>query len=476
MPVLGERAIVLGASMGGLLAARVLSESYRTVTVVERDVLPSDPVSRRGVPQGRLIHALLARGAQILDELLPGVLDELVANGATKWDGDYANLCFSVGGHQFLRVGRTPDPESMPFYFQSRPLLEWQVLQRIRDIANVTILEHHDVVALTSTSDRSRVTGVEVVDRDNQHRTTLTADLVVDATGRGSRTPVFLEQLGYDRPAEDEVIVHLAYACQSVRLAPGSVKENFLAVMPEPGRTKMFGAIRYENDTAMFAVGAMAGAEPPSTADEMLSFATGLAPDGVLAAFAAAEPLGEVTHYRVPSNRWRRYDKMRRVPAGLIVVGDAVCSFNPIYGQGMTVAALEALVLRDCLQRGEKDLPRRFFRASAKKVRIAWQSAAGSDLALPEVEGQAPLSMRLSNSYLGRVMTAAERDPDVMLTFLRVMGMMDPPTRLLLPRFMLRVFRVGRTRQPTAQLLSATHGDADPAIVQASSAGTSTTR
>src|SRR5690349_13275 len=153
MPVLGERAIVLGASMGGLLAARVLSESYRTVTVVERDVLPSDPVSRRGVPQGRLIHALLARGAQILDELLPGVLDELMANGATKWDGDYANLCFSVGGHQFLRVGRTPDPESMPFYFQSRPLLEWQVLQRIRGIANVAFLEHHDVVALTSTSD-----------------------------------------------------------------------------------------------------------------------------------------------------------------------------------------------------------------------------------------------------------------------------------------------------------------------------------
>jgi 2-polyprenyl-6-methoxyphenol hydroxylase-like FAD-dependent oxidoreductase len=117
MPLRGERAIVLGASMGGLLAATVLSESYRTVTVVERDVLPHDPVARRGVPQGRLIHALLARGAQILDELLPGVLDELVNNGATKWDGDYAKLCFSVGGHQFLRTGRTPDPDSMPFYF-----------------------------------------------------------------------------------------------------------------------------------------------------------------------------------------------------------------------------------------------------------------------------------------------------------------------------------------------------------------------
>lgn len=474
MPVLGERAIVLGASMGGLLAARILSETYRTVTVVERDVLPTDPVSRRGVPQGRLIHALLARGAQILDELLPGVLDELVANGATRWDGDYAKLCFSVGGHQFLRVGRTPDPQSMPFYFQSRPLLEWQVLRRIREIENVSILEHTDVVALTSTADRSRVTGVEVVNRDNQHRTTLSADLVVDVTGRGSRTPVFLEQLGYGRPEEDEVVVQLAYACQPMRLTPGAVAENFIAVMPEPGRPKMCAAIRYENDTAMFGVGAMAGLVPPSTFDEMLSFAAGLAPAAALSAFAEAEPLGEITQYRVPSNRWRRYDKMRRLPAGLVVLGDAVCSFNPIYGQGMTVAAIEALVLRKCLRRGDKNLPRRYFRASAKKIRIAWQTAVGSDLALPEVKGQAPMSMRLSNRYLELVMTAAERDPAVMLSFLRVMGMMDSPARLLSPSFVRRVVRTSRTYQ-RPQALSATHGDADAAMVHARSAGTSIT-
>ena len=476
MPMLGERAIVLGASMGGLLAARVLAESYQTVTVVERDVLPADPVSRRGVPQGRLIHALLARGAQILDELFPGLLNELVADGAKRWDGDYAKLWFSVGGHQFLRVGRTPDPHSMPFYFQSRPFVEWHVLQRMRDIPNVTILEHHDVVGLTSTADRSRVTGVEAVDRDNQHRTTLSANLVVDATGRGSRAPVFLEQLGYGRPAEDEVIVQLAYACQPVRIAPGAITEDFMAIMPEPGRPKMFAAVGYENDTAMFAVGAMAGLEPPGTTNEMLAFAADVAPPGVLAAFADAEPLGEVAHYRVPSNRWRRYDKMRRLPAGLIVLGDAVCSFNPIYGQGMTVAAIEALVLRECLRRGDKDLPRRFFGASAKKVRIAWQTAAGSDLALPEVKGKAPLSMRLSNAYLDRVMTAAESDPTVTLSFLRVMGMMDSPARLFLPRFVFRVFRTRQRRQAAAQALSATQGEAVAAIDHADSAGTSITR
>jgi 2-polyprenyl-6-methoxyphenol hydroxylase-like FAD-dependent oxidoreductase len=462
--------------MGGLLAARVLAESYRTVTVVDRDVLSTDPVPRRGVPQGRLIHALLARGAQILDELFPGLLDELVASGATRWDGDYAKLCFSIGGHQLVRFGRTPEPESMPFYFQSRPFLEWHVLRRMRDVSNVTILEHHDVAGLASTADRSRVTGVEVVNRDTRESTTLTADLVVDATGRGSRTPVFLGQLGYDRPAEDEVMVHLAYACQPVRIAPGAVSEHFIAISPAPGRPKMFAVIGYENGTAMFGVGAMAGQEPPGTTSEMLRFAADFAPAHVLAALADAEPLGEVTHYRVPSNRWRRYDKMRRLPAGLLVFGDAICSFNPIYGQGMTVAAIEALVLRECLRRGDRDLPRRFFRSSAKKIRIAWQSAAGSDLALPEIEGSVPLSMRLSNAYLDRVMTAAESDPAVTLQFIRVIGMIDSPARLFLPSFIFRVLRARQPRYRPAQSFSATHGDAEPAIDHASSAGTSITR
>src|SRR5262245_5917985 len=169
MQLVGERAIVLGASMGGLLAARVLAESYRTVTVVERDVLPTEPAARRGVPQGRLIHALAARGALILDELFPGLLDELVAGGAGRWDGDYAKLSISLGCHQLMRSGRSPTPQSMPLYFQSRPFLEWHVLRRLRDVSSVTIVEHHDVLALSSTADRSRVTGVEVVNRDTRH-------------------------------------------------------------------------------------------------------------------------------------------------------------------------------------------------------------------------------------------------------------------------------------------------------------------
>jgi 2-polyprenyl-6-methoxyphenol hydroxylase-like FAD-dependent oxidoreductase len=449
MSALGDHAVVLGGSMGGLLAARVLADFYRNVTVVERDALPAAPVNRRGVPQGMQLHAIQARGMSILNELFPDFHDELTAGGVASWDdGDLSKLRMSVAGHQMVRSGRTPSALSMSISFPSRPFLEWNVRRRVRAIPNVAFLEGHDVVGLTATTAGDRVSGVRIVDRDIDHERMLTADLVVDATGRGSRTPNFLEELGYGRPRQDEVMVQLAYAGQLLRLAPGAVEEHMIAVFPVAGRPKTFALCGYENDTWMFCVGAMAGLKPPSERADMLQFAADFAPAHVLQAIRAAEPLGEVAHHRVPSSRWRRYDKMRRLPDGLLVFGDAICSFNPIYGQGMTVAAIEATVLRECLRRGERGLPRRFFRASAKKVRVAWQTAVGSDLALPEVVGPRTPSMRITNAYLDRVMSAAETDPLVAGQFMRVIGMIDPPARLLRPTILRRIARASRP-QPT---------------------------
>ncbi len=362
----GGHAVVLGASMGGLLAARVLADFYDRVTVVERDTLPGDPVNRRGVPQGKLIHAALARCTQVLDELFLGIVDDLKAQGVGVWDdGDISKLWLSAAGHQAVRSGRAPNAPRI--LFPSRALLEWNVRNRAKAMANVTFLEGHDVLGLMATPDRRRVTGTRVVDRACGRHRALTADLVVDATGRGSRTPVFLEELGYDRPPEDELTVQLAYACHLLRAAPGVMQEYMIALFPKPGRPKMFGFINYENDISMFAVGTMMGAEPPGRLADMIAFAADFAPAHVLEAIRTAEPVGEVCHHRVPSNRWRRYDKMRRLPDRLLVVGDAVCSFNPIYGQGMTVAAIEATVLRDCLRRGDQNLTRRFSAAPPRK-------------------------------------------------------------------------------------------------------------
>ena len=446
MPVLGERAVVLGASMGGMLAARVLADFFRTVTVFERDELSDDPVNRRGVPQGRHVHALLPRGAHVLDELFPGLLNELVASGAPVWnDGDLSRGYLSYNGHRVLKSGVIAgDYQEMALFMPSRPLLECHVRRRLQGMGNVTIHGGHDVTELTSTRDRTRITGVRAANRAGGDPVELTADLVVDAMGRSAHTPALLENLGYGRPAEDHITMHTTYVSQPLRIPHGTLKEMLALVSPAPGRPKGMFLVGYEQDTWIFTVFALAGHEPPRDLEGMLAYAGEYGPAHLLSAVRAGEPLGPVVQHRMPSSQWRRYDKMRRLPDGLLACGDAICSFNPIYGQGMSVAALDAMALRDCLRRGVNDLPRRYFRATAKTIGVAWRTGASSDLAFPEVQGRRTPSMRVTNRLVERVLTAAESDAVIGTQFFRVTGLLDPPTRLLHPSFLYRVATVNR--------------------------------
>ena len=447
MAKLGQHAVVLGASMGGMLAARVLADFYQTVTVVERDVLPDDPTNRRGVPQGRHVHALLRRGGQIIDELFPGILNELVAAGAPVLDdGDLSKIWMSVGGHQLIRVGTARDQQAMTMYVPSLPFLECHVRRRLRAVPNVTILSGLDAAEMTSSADRNRVTGVRVVNHDSGAEQELTADLVIDAMGRGAHTPNLLESLGYGRPIEDQIVMRTCYVSQPLRIPPGIV-EQLVAVGAAPGRPTGMFLLGYENDTSIFTVFGMVGHEPPGDLAGMLSFAEEYTPAHVLAAVRAAEPLGEVIRHRMPSSQWRRYDKMRRFPEGLLVCGDAICSFDPIYGQGMTVSALDAVALRDCLVRSRHDLARRYFRAAAKSIGVAWRMGAGSDLAFPEVQGRRSLSTRMTNRLADWVLTACESDAVVVEKFFRVNNLIDPPVRLMHPSFISRVAAVNLRRR-----------------------------
>jgi 2-polyprenyl-6-methoxyphenol hydroxylase-like FAD-dependent oxidoreductase len=457
---IGEHAVVLGASMGGLLAARVLSDFYGTVTVVERDVLPTSSAQRRGVPQGRHVHALWPRGSQILDQLFPGFLTEVVADGCKVFDdADSSRVNVSFGGHQFVRSGTFPQFQSRhATYYQSRPFLEDHVRRRVCAIHNVTMMEGHDVVELTGSTDRSRIAGVAITSRQGNENHSMSADLVVDATGRGSRMPTFLESLGYDRPAEDEVVMRLAYSSQLLRIPPGMHSELLVLTGPVPGRPTAMGLFSYEDDTWLLTAVGLAGREPPGDFAGMLRFIEGFTPPEVMSALRLAEPLGEVARHRTPSSRWRRYDKMRRFPAGLLPFGDAICSFNPLYGQGMTVVALEAVALDRCLRRGQSNLAPRFFRAAAKPIGVAWQLAIGGDLALPEVEGPRPLSVRVANKYVDRVQAAAETNLAVAGQFLKVAGFSSPPASLFAPSVLLRVAAVNwqrrRSRAPATTVAS----------------------
>lgn len=445
MPRVGAHALVIGASMGGMLAARVLTEHYDRVTVIERDHLDDTPTPRRGVPQGCQPHVLLARCAEIVEELFPGYLDELVAAGAHRWDdGDLSRFDTVFSGHLINRTARIPMPESLVQHYASRPVIEHLVRRRLRRLPQVTVLDGHHADSLLV--DGPRVTGAMVSGPDGKARK-MPVDLVVDASGRGSRAPAFLDGLGYGRPPVEELTVRVAYASMPVRMSQEALRENVIVRLFEPGRPRGFVMFRCEKDTWVIGAGTLGGVRPPTTPADLLDFGEGIAPPYALAAARAAEPLAGVSVHQYPSNRWRHYDRMRRVPAGFVVMGDAMCSFNPIYGQGMTIAAIEALILGDCLRRGDTDLPRRFYRATAKPIRVAWQTAVGSDLALPEVAGRPSMAMRLTNAYTDRVLAAAEVDPVVTQDFMRVIGMVAAPSRLMQPSFMLRVAQAHRARR-----------------------------
>ena len=436
----GERAVVLGASMAGLVAAQVLADGYGQVTVVDRDELPETTSHRRGVPHGRHIHALLARGHQALEELFGGLTAELVAHGVPAGDvlAD-ARLYFS--GHRLRRA-----PTGLGLVCASRPVLEGHVRARVRARPNVTMLDRCDVVGLATTPDGRRVTGARVLRRaDGSAEELLGADLVVDASGRGSRTPAWLDALGYPRPEREEVRIGLGYATRTYRLPPDALGGD-LAVLQAatPGHPRAGALQVLEADRWMLTLAGILGDHPPTDPDGFLAFARSLRFPDIHEAVRDAEPLDDPVAFRFPASVRHRYERLDRFPDGLLVLGDAVASFNPIYGQGMSVAALEALTLRRHLERGVEPQPRRWFRDLARIIDVPWDMAAGGDLVFPGVPGRRTPKVRLVNAYLARLHAAAAHDAHLAGAFLRVAGLVAPPQTLLRPGVVLRVLRNGR--------------------------------
>jgi 2-polyprenyl-6-methoxyphenol hydroxylase-like FAD-dependent oxidoreductase len=425
--------VVIGASVAGLLAAGAVSDHFDRVTILEREVLPPPGRGRKAVPQGRHVHALLPGGLAAIEQLLPGFQAELVAGGAVRCDS-MREIRFVASGHEITR-----DAASATNVLASRPYVEGHLRRRVLGLPNVTLVDGTSVHGLVPDPQGVRVAGVQLLGR------ILTSDLVVVATGRAGQLPVWLEALGFRAPAEEKLVVDIRYASRHFKIPDGYLgRDKLILVGAEPGRPRGMGLFAQEDGTWLLTlVGYGAEHRPPTEGAGYLEFLASVAPADVLAGVLAAEALDDVATHAFPASRRRRYERLARFPRGLVALGDAISSFNPVYGQGMSVAALQALALRHTLTSGERRLSEHYFKASGKIVDIAWDLAIGSDLSLPEVSGERPILTRLSNAWAERILTAAEHDPYVAEVFGSVTDLLAPPTVLMRPRF---VWRVARSR------------------------------
>lgn len=431
---LGNAAVVLGGSIAGMLAARVLAERFDTIVVVERDQLPDDAEPRRGAPQGRHIHGLLAGGQQVFEQLLPGLTQDLAADGVPVGD-PLADIRLSINGHRFRQA-----PSGLTLVSASREMLEHHLRRRVLALPNLTLTDRCDVVGLAETG--GRITGVRVLLRaDHSDEELVNADLVVDATGRGSRAPGWLSDLGFQRPEEEQLRIDLGYTTRRYHLPAGALDGDLgLLKAPTPAHPRGAALARLENGVWMLTLIGLRGDLPPASPDRFDRFAASVGSEELQEVIRAAEPLDTPTAYRFPASTRRHYERIR-LPENLLVVGDSLASFNPIYGQGMSVAALEAVALARQLSRDRVPPSHVMMREMGRIVDVPWRLAGAADHAIVAPDKPRARRDRIMAAYVDRVQAAAAHDAVVGRGFLRVSGLIDPPSALLRPELMWRTLR-----------------------------------
>ncbi|MBW0019870.1 MAG: oxidoreductase [Mycobacterium sp.] len=421
--------MVIGASIAGLCAARVLCDFYGRVTLFERDELPPTPANRATVPQDRHVHLLMARGANEFEVLFPGLLDDMVDAGVARLQNRPDCIYLGAAGH-VLGTGRTLR-QQFTAYVPSRPHLEWQLRQRVLDIDNIEIVRRA-VAEPRFDPARQRVTGVVLGPQDADgakdagHADYLPADLVVDAAGRGTRLPVWLEQWGYQRAPEATIDLGISYATHQLRIPDGLIQEKVVVAGASHDKSVGLGMLFYEDGTWAMTTFGVARVQPPRTFPEMLALAEDLLPDHFTAALARAEPIGDPAFHAFPVSRWRRYHKLDRFPGGIVPFGDAVASFNPTFGQGMTMTSLQAGHLRRALEAPEVELAHELNRATAKTTFPVWTMNAIGDVAFHHADAEPqPRWWRPVGALFDQFLGAAETDSVLAEWFLRRFNLLD---------------------------------------------------
>jgi 2-polyprenyl-6-methoxyphenol hydroxylase-like FAD-dependent oxidoreductase len=441
-----RRAVVVGGSIGGMLAARVLADHFDQVTVVERDHFPPGSESRPGVPQGRHLHFLLKRGLLTMDRYFPGVRADLLAAGSHQVDqGSDFSILYRSGWSPLKPIGL----EMITF---TRPLLESIVRRHLAVSPRVRFLEGFEAAGLVGDDAREAqgVRGVRIVPRDRSEGAeaqVLEADLVVDASGRMSQAPQWLQELGYEAPVDSVVDAFWGYATRLYE-QPEDFKENWkiLLLMNRPPYQPRAGIIQpVEGNRWLVTVAGVMHDFPPTDEEGFLQFAKSLSSSLLYKTIEHARPLTRVAGYRKTENRLRGYHLLKRMPRGFVALGDSVCCTNPVYGLGMTVAGLEAEALDEQLgasHRGRTLDPLKFQKAVAKLTDAPWALATSEDLRWPATKGgEITTKVKVMHWYIEQVFQLIPHNPEVYRRFQEVNHMLKGPEALFHPRVLGPVLR-----------------------------------
>ena len=437
-------AVVIGASTTGLVAAAVAARHFAKVTVVDRDQIPEQPVWRKGVPQGRHVHSLLKGGQDVLNHYFPGLTAEMVAGGSVEVDLGRDIVWHHSGGWK-KRFG-----SGVRMQCQTKAYLEWSVRRRLVERQGVECRTGLGVNGLVVRG--GRIAGVKLSDD-----TGIEADLVIDASGRSSQTPRHLEALGLAPPAVTELPVDIGYSTQI--FTPSAATRDWLGMLihSRPPATRTAALMPIEDGRWIVTLVGWNGDLPGGDIDSFRDWARGLPTPELDRAIREAEPVDRVWRWKFVSNLRRHYERLRQLPEGLVVVGDANTSLNPIYAQGMSQGAIGAQLLDTCLaehaaEAGSKPLDgvsRRFHQRYARFIDQCWMTSTTEDFGVLGSREQqawyAPLLVR----YLHRFTELTWHDEAAARAFLEVMNLRKPPTSLLAPHLLCKAL-LGSQRVPLA--------------------------
>ncbi len=442
---LGSHVVVIGGGMAGLLSAHVLTRYFERVSLIERDSYPEKPVFRAGTPQGRHVQTILIRGQQILEEFFPGLKDKLIAHGAVESDfmADYI--------YRFPSGWASRTSSRLKGFSCSRPLLEWLVRQEVITCKRIQIIEKHEVVNLLTSNDRRSITGVQMRARNSkaymEHELLdLPADLVVDTSGRDSHVLHWFKAIGYTPPPETVINPFFGYSSRQY-IPSVDYKRTWKAMLVQalpPQDRRGILVLPIEGNNWLVVLAGTGKDYPPTDETGFLDFIKSIPDPTLHEALQNAQPSSSIYGYRRTESRLRHFEQLTRLPAGFVALGDAVCAFNPVHGQGTTAAALGVKAFDACLrQQHQSDMasfPYHFQRKLAKVNELPWQWAKASDYYVPGIEGmQLKRIEELTYRYLGSVIGLLPTAPSVNKTFIEVKHMVKAPIALLHPSIVAKV-------------------------------------